>query len=213
MSVDNNIKSSLETTTSGHSGDNKVVLIDAYDSFVYVIVQYIGELGFDPVVLRSAPDNISKIEQIDPLFIILGPGPGAPEDSGHVELIDHFQHKLPILGVCLGLQAIGVAYGAVVSPAAHIMHGKNSLIEHNGTGVFSGFPQPASVTRYHSLVIDESSLPSCLEVTARSVDDHYIMGVKHRELAIEGVQFHPESIGTVDGLNYLSGFIHAHVPR
>ncbi|GAB2542912.1 anthranilate synthase component II [Brachybacterium huguangmaarense] len=192
-----------------------VVLIDNYDSFVYIIEQYLAELDDERTVLRSAPGNIERIEALDPDYIVLGPGPGHPAESGHVEIVRHFAGKVPLLGVCLGLQAIGVAYGATVSPAEHIMHGKTSMIEHDGKGVFSREPgTQREVTRYHSLIIEEPTLPAELEITSRSLDDGYIMGVRHRELPVEAIQFHPESVGTANGIELLRGFHETYVsPR
>lgn len=189
-----------------------VVLIDNYDSFVHIIAQYLAELDEERVVLRSDPGNIERIEELAPDYIVLGPGPGHPVDSGHVELVHRFSGEVPILGVCLGLQAIGAAYGATVSPAAHIMHGKTSMIEHDGKGVFSREPGTRrEVTRYHSLIISEPTLPPELQVTSRSLDDGYIMGVRHRELPVEAIQFHPESVGTHDGIELLRGFHETYV--
>ncbi|UYG17625.1 aminodeoxychorismate/anthranilate synthase component II [Brachybacterium huguangmaarense] len=189
-----------------------VVLIDNYDSFVYIIEQYLAELDEDRTVLRSDAGNIDRIEELAPDYLVLGPGPGHPVDSGHVELVHHFAGRIPILGVCLGLQAVGVAYGATVSPAAHIMHGKTSTIEHDGKGVFSREQGTRrEVTRYHSLIIEEPTLPAALEVTSRSLDDGYIMGVRHRELPVEAIQFHPESVGTERGIELLRGFHETYV--
>lgn len=189
-----------------------VVLIDNYDSFVHIIAQYLAELDEERVVLRSDPGNVERIEKLAPDYIVLGPGPGHPVDSGHVELVHRFAGEVPILGVCLGLQAIGAAYGATVSPAEHIMHGKTSMIEHDGKGVFSREPGTRrEVTRYHSLIISEPTLPAELQVTSRSLDDGYIMGVRHRELPVEAIQFHPESVGTRDGIELLRGFHETYV--
>lgn len=189
-----------------------VVLIDNYDSFVHIIAQYLAELDEERVVLRSDSGNVERIEELRPDYIVLGPGPGHPVDSGHVELVHRFADEVPILGVCLGLQAIGVAYGATVSPAAHIMHGKTSTIEHDGRGVFSREPGTTrDVTRYHSLIIEEPTLPAELQVTSRSLDDGYIMGVRHRELPLEAIQFHPESVGTHDGIELLRAFHETYV--
>jgi anthranilate synthase/aminodeoxychorismate synthase-like glutamine amidotransferase len=188
-----------------------IVLIDAFDSFVYIIEQYLAELDDDRTVLRSAPDNIARIEALNPDLIVLGPGPGHPVESGHVDLVKHFAGKVPLLGVCLGHQAIGVAYGATVSPAQHIMHGKTSTITHDGRGVFSKVGSPMEVTRYHSLIVEEQTVPAALEVTSRSQDDGYIMGLRHRDLAIESVQFHPESVGTPEGMDLFRGFYQTYV--
>lgn len=189
----------------------KVVLIDAFDSFVYIIEQYLAELGAEPTVVRSASENVDLVRELQPDVLVLGPGPGHPLASGHVELVREFAGQVPILGVCLGHQAIGCAYGATVSPAAHIMHGKTSTIDHDGRGVFAAAPTDQLVTRYHSLVVEDATLPAELEVSARSRDDGYVMGLRHRELPIESVQFHPESITTADGIDLFRSFLHTYV--
>jgi anthranilate synthase/aminodeoxychorismate synthase-like glutamine amidotransferase len=185
-----------------------VLVIDSYDSFVYNLVQYLGELGADPQVVRN--DEITVDDAIDrrPDAVLLSPGPGRPEDAGILcEAIPAFAAAgVPVLGVCLGHQAIGHVYGASVVRAPQLMHGKTSPIEHEQLGVFAGLPSPLTATRYHSLVIDPSTLPDCLEVTARTADG-VIMGVRHRELAVEGVQFHPESILTGAGHLLLTNFL------
>jgi anthranilate synthase/aminodeoxychorismate synthase-like glutamine amidotransferase len=191
----------------------KTVVIDAFDSFVFIIDQYLRALDLDPVVIRSGEDNAERIRHEDPDLLVLGPGPGHPTPSGHVELVHEFAGSLPILGVCLGHQAIAAAYGAQVVTAEHIMHGKTSTIDHDGGGVFAGTPQGQTVTRYHSLIVEEASLPAELEVSARSRDDGYIMGLRHRELPIEAVQFHPESVTTEGGMAFFSAFRDAHVGR
>jgi len=187
----------------------KVTLIDAYDSFVFIISQYLEQLGLETRVERhDVPDLIQRIEVFSPDFCVLGPGPGHPADVGYIELIRHFHQCLPLLGVCLGHQAIGLAFGAQVCRAPHVMHGKVSEIENDGKGVY-GHTQGRSIkaTRYHSLMISDQQFPNCLEVTSRSSDDGYVMGVRHRHLAVEGVQFHPESILTENGLEILRSFI------
>ena len=189
----------------------KAVLIDAYDSFVYIIEQYLAELGAEPTVVRSAAENADLVRELQPDVLVLGPGPGHPLASGHVELVREFAGQVPILGVCLGHQAIGCAYGATVSPAAHIMHGKTSTIDHDGRGVFAAAPADQLVTRYHSLVVEDATLPAELEVSARSRDDGYVMGLRHRDLPIESVQFHPESITTADGIDLFRSFLHTYV--
>ena len=183
-----------------------VCLIDAFDSFVYVIEQYLGELGAATTVIRSGPRTAAALRELKPDAIVLGPGPGTPEDSGHVELVRAFGDEIPILGVCLGHQAIAVAYGGTVVRAQHIMHGKRSDVSHDSLGVYKAVPTPVSVTRYHSLVVDRNSVPDCLEVTSTSDDDGYVMGLRHRELPIESVQFHPESVTTDSGMSMLSNF-------
>ena len=184
----------------------RVCLIDAFDSFVYVIEQYLGELGAATTVIRSGPRTEQALRELEPDAIVLGPGPGTPEDSGHVELVKAFGDDVPILGVCLGHQAIAVAYGGTVVRAEHIMHGKRSNVSHDSLGVYRGIPTPVSVTRYHSLVVERDSVPDCLEVTSTSDDDGYVMGMRHRELPIESVQFHPESVTTDSGMSMLSNF-------
>ncbi len=183
-----------------------VCLIDAFDSFVYVIEQYLGELGAATTVIRSGSKTAAALRELRPDAIVLGPGPGTPEDSGHVELVRDFGADIPILGVCLGHQAIAVAFGGTVVRAQHIMHGKRSTISHDSQGIYTGIPSPVSVTRYHSLVADRDSVPDCLEITSTSDDDGYVMGLRHRELPIESVQFHPESVTTDSGMSMLSNF-------
>ena len=188
----------------------KVFLIDAYDSFVYIIEQYLKILGLKTRTLRNdQPDLIKEIENYKADFLILGPGPGSPEDSGYLKLINHFQGKLPIMGVCLGHQAIGLAAGCKIKCAKHIMHGKVSTVSNDGKGVFSyNKGQDIQATRYHSLIIDEENpISDDLIITARSKDDGYIMGVRHKKYAMEGVQFHPESILTTNGINIFKSFI------
>ena len=198
----------LASGTATVSADGPIVcLIDAFDSFVYVIEQYLGELGATTRVLRSSTDNADVIRAMKPDAIVLGPGPGTPEDSGHVQLLEAFAASVPIFGVCLGHQAIGVAFGATVRRADHIMHGKRSVLSHDGLGVFKSVPDPVSVARYHSLIVDRSTVPSCLEITATSEDDGYVMGLRHRELPIESVQFHPESICTDAGMTMMRNFL------
>ena len=194
----------------------RVLVIDSYDSFVYNLVQYLGELGADPLVVRN--DELTVAEALDrrPDAVLLSPGPGRPEDAGIIcPAIDAFAGRgIPVLGVCLGHQAIGHVFGASVVHAPRLMHGKTSLVEHRGVGVFAGLPSPLTGTRYHSLVIDPTTLPGCLEVTATTdagTADEVIMGVRHRTLPIEGVQFHPESILTGEGHELLRNFL-ARVP-
>lgn len=188
------------------AGSPVICLIDAFDSFVYVIEQYLGELGAATTVIRSGPGTAGALRKMKPDAIVLGPGPGTPEDSGHVELVQAFAEDTPILGVCLGHQAIAVAYGGSVIRAEHIMHGKRSSVSHDSLGIYRGIADPVSVTRYHSLVVDRDSVPECLEVTSTSDDDGYVMGLRHRELPIESVQFHPESVTTDSGMAMLNNF-------
>ncbi len=184
-----------------------LLMIDNYDSFTYNIVQYFGELGEDVRTFRNDEISIAEIEALNPDRICISPGPKAPAQAGiSVEVLKHFAGKKPILGVCLGHQAIGEAFGGKVIRAKQVMHGKTSLIAHTGVGVFKNLPSPFTVIRYHSLAIERASLPSCLEVTAWT-DDGEIMGVRHKEFDIEGVQFHPESILSEHGHALLQNFL------
>ena len=185
----------------------RVLIIDNYDSFTYNLVQELGELGAEPVVFRNDAVSVEQIEQIAPERILISPGPGRPEAAGiTTTVIAHFAGKIPLLGVCLGHQAIGQVFGGQVVAAPTLMHGKTSAISHDDAGVFAGLPQPFTATRYHSLVVDPDSLPGELVVTARS-EDGVIMGLRHRELDVEGVQFHPESILTLEGPRLLANFM------
>jgi len=186
----------------------RVLVIDNYDSFVYNLVQYLGELGAHPMVHRHDAITLEEMDKLAPDAVLVSPGPGTPAGAGcSNEAIVHFGEKgTPVLGVCLGHQCIGALYGAEVVRAPQVMHGKTSRIRHDGRGVFSGIPSPLTATRYHSLVVDASSVPPCLEVTATS-DDDLVMGLRHRDLPIEGVQFHPESILTESGHDLLANFL------
>lgn len=186
----------------------RVVVIDNYDSFVYNLVHYLGELGAEPEVHRNDALTVDQIISSRPDAILLSPGPGRPEDAGILcDLIEPAaQAGIPVFGVCLGHQAIGHVFGGRVVRAPELMHGKTSQVEHRDTGVFSGLPNPLTATRYHSLVIEPDTLPACLEVTATTADG-MIMGVRHRDLPIEGVQFHPESILTDGGHRMLENFV------
>jgi anthranilate synthase/aminodeoxychorismate synthase-like glutamine amidotransferase len=186
----------------------RILVIDSYDSFVYNLVQYLGELGADPVVHRNDAVTVEEAVALRPDGVLLSPGPGRPETSGIIcQAIPAFAAAgIPVLGVCLGLQAIGHVYGADVVRAPHLMHGKTSPVEHDGVGVFAGLPSPLTATRYHSLVIHPGTVPGCLEVTARTPDG-VVMGVRHREHDVEGVQFHPESILTGCGHDLLRNFL------
>ncbi|HJH21059.1 MAG: aminodeoxychorismate/anthranilate synthase component II [Pseudomonas fluorescens] len=190
----------------------KVFLIDAYDSFVFIISQYLEQLGLETHVERNdVPNLIERIEAYAPDFCVLGPGPGHPQDAGYIEVIQNFKGRLPILGVCLGHQAIGLAFGGAVIRASHVMHGKISAIDNDGLGVYAHTGgRSIKATRYHSLIIDNEGLPGELAVTSTSTDDGYIMGVRHADYPIEGVQFHPESILTEDGLGIFKSFIDQH---
>ncbi|MEI8305336.1 MAG: aminodeoxychorismate/anthranilate synthase component II [Burkholderiales bacterium] len=186
-----------------------LLMIDNYDSFTYNLVQYLGELGEDVLTVRNDAITLDDIERLAPARIVISPGPCAPAQAGvSVPLLRHFAGRVPILGVCLGHQAIGEAFGGRIVRARELMHGKTSPITHDGRGVFRGLPSPYTVIRYHSLAIERASLPACLEVTAQT-EDGEIMGVRHREHAIEGVQFHPESILTEHGHALLRNFLSA----
>ena len=185
----------------------RVLVIDNYDSFVYNLVQYLGELGADPIVYRNDALTVADALALAPDAVLLSPGPGRPEDAGIMcDLIAACAGVVPVLGVCLGHQAIGHVYGGDIVRAPELMHGKTSTITHAGIGVFAGLPSPLEATRYHSLVIDSDTLPAALEVTARTRDG-IVMGVRHRVLAVEGVQFHPESILTSCGHDLLRNFL------
>jgi anthranilate synthase/aminodeoxychorismate synthase-like glutamine amidotransferase len=184
-----------------------VLLIDNYDSFTYNLYQYLGELGATVDVVRNDAITLEDIEQMAPEHIIISPGPGNPDEAGiSKDVIRRFAGRIPILGVCLGHQCIGEVFGGIVEGAGEILHGKVSAIEHDGRGVFAGIPSPLRATRYHSLAIRADSVPETLEVTARS-ESGIIMGVRHRALPVEGVQFHPESILTPDGHQMLRNFL------
>jgi len=189
----------------------RVLLIDNFDSFVYNLAQYIGASGSEPIVLRNDV-SLEELESVAPDAVVVSPGPGRPEDAGcSVAAIRRFAGRVPVLGVCLGHQAIGIAFGGSVVRAGRLMHGKTSAIYHEGTGVFAGLPSPLEATRYHSLVISPENLPAELEVTART-SDGVIMGVRHRETAVEGVQFHPESCLTATGMGMIVNFLAATGP-
>lgn len=186
----------------------KVMIVDNIDSFVYNLYQYVGELGGDPIVVPNTI-TIEEIEKIAPDRIILSPGPGKPENAGScVEIIRNLGNRIPIMGVCLGHQCIGIAFGGTVSRASAPMHGKTSTIEHDSEGIYSGIKDVITAARYHSLTIKRNGFPACLKVTAVSKDGE-IMGVRHREYPIEGVQFHPESIMTEQGHRMITNFLSA----
>jgi anthranilate synthase/aminodeoxychorismate synthase-like glutamine amidotransferase len=187
----------------------RVVVVDNYDSFVYNLVQYLGELGATPIVHRNDAITVDELAGLEPDAVLISPGPGRPGDAGiSNEVIRRLGPTVPVLGVCLGHQCIGEVYGGQIVRAPAIMHGKTSFIDHTGVGVLAGLPSPFEATRYHSLVIDPASVPPELEVTA-TTDDGVIMGVRHRQLPVEGVQFHPESILTTAGHDLLANFLHA----
>ncbi len=188
-----------------------VLVLDNYDSFTYNLVQYLGELGASVEVVRNDRASVPDIASLGATHIVISPGPGRPEDAGvTMDLIRHLGDTTPILGVCLGHQAIGAVFGGRVVRASVPMHGKTSIIEHNGRGVFSGLTEPFPASRYHSLVVADDGLPSVLEVTARTREDGTIMGLRHRTLPIQGVQFHPESILTTEGHRILRNFLEGH---
>ena len=185
----------------------RVLVIDNYDSFVYNLVQELGELGADPVVHRNDAIDVTAIRAATPDLILISPGPGRPENAGvSMAVIKELAGVIPILGVCLGHQAIGQVFGGDVVQAPSLMHGKTSAIHHDGRGVFTGLPDPFTATRYHSLVVEPSTVPSELEVTAQT-SDGVIMGLRHRTLAVGGVQFHPESLLTPEGPSLLANFL------
>lgn len=183
----------------------RILVVDAFDSFVYILRQYLLSLGAEPIVVRSNEADAEMAAVLEPDGILLGPGPGHPADSGHVELVQACAGVIPIFGVCLGHQAIGLAFGAQVRRAHRLMHGKASRIDHDGTGLFRGLPQSFTATRYHSLAVD--GIPDTLTISARTADDGEVMGLRHRDLPIESVQFHPESECTEHGLALVHNFI------
>jgi anthranilate synthase/aminodeoxychorismate synthase-like glutamine amidotransferase len=184
-----------------------LLVIDNYDSFTYNLVQYFGELGADPQVKRNDAITPDEVENMKPQRIVISPGPGRPEEAGiSMELIRKFGGKVPILGVCLGHQCMGEVYGGKVVRAGRLMHGKTSPIQHDGKGVFQGLPNPFEATRYHSLIVEKNSVPSCLEVCAETAEGE-IMGLRHREYPVHGVQFHPESILSKEGKDLLANFL------
>ncbi len=194
-----------------------LLMIDNYDSFTWNLVQYFGELGEDVRVIRNDEMTLAAVRELKPAAIVISPGPGTPDDAGvSLEILEHLAGAVPIFGVCLGHQAIGQAFGGKVVRANEIMHGKTSPIHHDGRGVFRGLPNPFTATRYHSLVVEKTSLPGSLEVSAwtehddGSIDE--IMGLRHRTLAVEGVQFHPESILTEHGHALLRNFLTRELP-
>lgn len=189
-----------------------LLMIDNYDSFTYNVVQYLAELNAEVHVVRNDELSLQEIIDLKPEKIVISPGPCTPNEAGvSIAVIEHFKGKVPVFGVCLGHQSIGQAFGADVVRAKQVMHGKLSDMHHSGTGVFTGLPSPFKATRYHSLVIDRESLPDCLEITAWTQDEHgnidEIMGVRHRDLDVEGVQFHPESVMSEHGHKLLQNFL------
>ncbi|MFD7257609.1 anthranilate synthase component II [Streptomyces sp. NPDC059874] len=184
----------------------KVLLIDAYDSFVHIIDQYLRVLGADTEVVRSRTRTPEQLAGLEPDAVVLGPGPGHPAESGHVELVHEFAGRVPLLGVCLGHQAIGLAYGGRIEVAGQVMHGRTSTVRHDGRGLFEGLGHTLEATRYHSLLVADP-LPEPLVTTAVAADHGYVMGLRHRTLPVEGVQFHPESIMTTGGLTMMGNFL------
>ena len=188
-----------------------VFVLDNYDSFTYNLVQYMGELGAEMIVRRNDELTPAEVEALHPDRILISPGPCTPQDAGiSIALIKHFantERRVPILGVCLGHQAIGAAFGGEVVRASKLMHGKTSEVQHDGKTIFAGIPSTMTCTRYHSLIVSEKSLPKELEISARTADGETIMGLRHRELPIEGVQFHPESVLTVHGKQIIQNFL------
>lgn len=185
-----------------------ILMIDNYDSFTYNLVQYLGELGQELKVVRNDEITVAEVKKYKPSKIVISPGPGSPEEAGiSVNVIKTYAGKLPILGVCLGHQAIGYAFGGKIVRAGRLMHGKTSLIYHNDKEIFKGLTNPFEATRYHSLIVERKSLPECLEITAETREKE-IMGLQHKKYAVYGVQFHPESILTLEGKKILENFIH-----
>ncbi|MCY4457839.1 MAG: aminodeoxychorismate/anthranilate synthase component II [Acidimicrobiaceae bacterium] len=185
----------------------KILVIDNYDSFVYILVQYLGELGANPVVHRHDAIDIDGIAAINPDGILISPGPGTPDDAGiSLAVLANLRGTPPVLGVCLGMQCMGQVFGGKVVRAPKVMHGKTSFIQHRNTGLFAGLPSPLEATRYHSLIVERETIPACLEITAETADG-LVMGLRHRQLNIEGVQFHPESVLTTAGHDLLKNYL------
>lgn len=189
------------------AADNRVLVVDNYDSFVYNLVQYLGELGAEPVVMRNDEVDLAGVERLAPVGAVISPGPGRPEEAGiSVTLVRKFAGQFPLLGVCLGHQAIGYAFGARIEHAPELLHGKTSEVSHDAKGIFDGMPQPLTATRYHSLTVGAESLPAELEVSAWAADGT-IMGLRHRSLAVDGVQFHPEAVLTAGGHRLVANWL------
>ncbi len=185
----------------------RILVIDNFDSFVFNLVQYLGELGAEPIVVRNDERSVEDLMADDPDGVLISPGPGTPDDSGcSNDVIRTFAGRKPVFGVCLGHQCIGQLYGGRVVRAPEVMHGKTSQIHHQGEGVFAGLPDPLEATRYHSLIVDRDSVPDELEITAET-SDGIVMGLRHRSLDVEGVQFHPESVLTVSGHELIATFL------
>ncbi|GIN59797.1 glutamine amidotransferase [Lederbergia ruris] len=187
-----------------------ILMIDNYDSFTYNLVQYLGELGEPVVVKRNDKISLNEIEQLSPEYIVISPGPCTPNEAGiSLEVIRYFSGKIPILGVCLGHQAIAQAFGGKVVKAKQLLHGKTSQVYHDQQTMYAGVPLPFRATRYHSLIVERESLPDCLEITSWTADEE-IMGIRHTKWAVEGIQFHPESITTEAGKRLLANFLHTY---
>lgn len=185
-----------------------ILMIDNYDSFTFNLVQYLGELGAEIKVCRNDCITVAEIEEMKPERIVISPGPCYPQEAGiSMDVVERFASKIPLLGVCLGHEAIAAAFGGKIVKAKKLMHGKTSMIKHDGMRIFEGIDNPFVATRYHSLAVEESSVPDCLEITARADDDDEIMGIRHREHNITGIQFHPESILTASGKALLKNFL------
>ena len=186
-----------------------IFILDNYDSFTYNLVQYMGELGAELVVHRNDQITCDQIEELAPEKIVISPGPCTPDVAGiSLEMVKRFAGKVSILGVCLGHQSIGQAFGGFVSRAPYIMHGKTSQIHHDGAGIYAGLPNPFTATRYHSLIVERDSVPDCLQIVAET-EDGLVMGLRHRDMPVEGMQFHPESILTSEGKRLLGNFLQA----
>ncbi len=186
---------------------SRILVVDNYDSFVYILVQYLGELGAEPIVVRHDDHTVEELVAMEPDGVLISPGPGTPDDAGvSMAAIEAFAGKVPVFGVCLGHQCIGQLYGGDVVRAPQLMHGKTSVLTHTDAGVFAGLINPIEATRYHSLIVDRATMPDSLEITAESKDG-IVMGMRHRELDVEGVQFHPESVLTMSGHDMLSNFL------
>jgi anthranilate synthase/aminodeoxychorismate synthase-like glutamine amidotransferase len=197
----------LQCRANRYTDGDMVFVLDNYDSFTYNLVQYMGELGADMTIRRNDEVTVAEVEALEPERILLSPGPCTPQEAGiSIPLIQHFAGKVPILGVCLGHQAIGAAFGGNVVRAPKLMHGKTSSVNHDGHTIFAGIASPMTCTRYHSLIVEENELPEELEISART-DDGTIMGLRHRRFPVEGVQFHPESVLTSDGKRLIRNFL------
>lgn len=194
-------------TTYDHDVAPRILVVDNYDSFVYILVQYLGELGAEPVVVRHDDHTVEELRNFEPDGVLISPGPGTPDDAGvSMAAIDSFAGEVPVFGVCLGHQCMGQLYGGTIVRAPQLMHGKTSVLDHQGVGVFTDLPNPIEATRYHSLIVERDSLPDVMEITAVTRDG-IVMGMRHRELDVEGVQFHPESVLTMKGHDLIANFL------